>query len=88
MSVKAGVEKKTFLSKDKHYRPQGRNVRSDKAEYDACFFEVILDDAILDKWWPEKLNLKVTKKSGKINTYIYMGKSRLGATKPLKSGNA
>lgn len=77
MRLKAGIEKSTVYSKEIRYRQQiPPKVGSEAAEYDACYYEITMDKSILSDYVPEKLNLKVTSKSGSINAYVYGGKSR------------
>ena len=75
------------------YYPQGYNqklgigVTGEDSEYDSCHYEVLVDPAILEKWNPKKLNVKITSKSAKANAYIYEGRTKKEATKSLTTGN-
>lgn len=63
------------------YRPfNPPSVLKSRAEYDACYYEITIDPSILKEWIPKKLHLQITSKIGKINAYVYGGKSRLNAT--------
>lgn len=55
-------------------------------EYDACYYEVTLDESVLDKYNPKKIHLQVSRKLD-MNVYIYAGKSRLEATESVIVGN-
>lgn len=48
------------------------------SEYDACYYEISLDEAVLKDYDPKSLQLKFTSKD-KINVYAYVGQSRLDA---------
>ena len=69
MRLKASTEKSEVRATKLRYLQQGRNkelgrgVGSEEAEYDACYYELVMDDALREKWNPTKLNVKITKKS-------------------------
>lgn len=58
------------------------------AEYDACYYEVWLDEKVKEDNVPTKLNVKITKKSADVDAYIYGGPSRIEAKTSLVPGNA
>ena len=82
MTVKAGIEKGKVQATKLRYLAQGFNVKLNKpvmreeAEYDSCYYEVKVDNAILDKWIPTKINVKITEKSAPLNAFIYAGDGR------------
>ena len=53
-----------------------RGVGSEEAQYDACHYEITMGQVDLDKWIPKEIKIKLTKKSEKLNVYIWEGKSR------------
>ena len=82
MRLLAGTNKSAVDANELMYLKQGynpvlrRGIGSEEAEYDSCYYEVVMDPAILEKYDPIQLNLKVTKKTSKLNLYIYGGSSR------------
>lgn len=56
-------------------------------EYDACYYEVTLDESVLDKYDPKTIHVQISTKSH-TNVYIYGGRSRTEATESLIRGNA
>lgn len=46
-----------------------------------------MDEAILEKWEPTKLNIRITAKSEKMNAYIYEGRTRESSKQSLKTDN-
>ena len=100
MKLKAKPERTLVEAKEVNFNPQGiidkslvppdqpgNIVYSEDAEYDSCFFEITLDEAILEKWDPTLLNIRITAKSEKMNAYIYEGRTREDSKKSLKVGN-
>jgi len=83
MGLKAGLESKKVNSNEMRYKK--RNANGD-GEYDACYYEISLDESVLDKYNPKKLHVKISEKS-EMNVYLYGGKSRLEATESMISGN-
>ena len=65
-------------------------IGSEEAEYDACYYliNMMYDDPILlSNWIPTKIQVKITKKSPKLNVYAWEGPSRTQATRSLVEGN-
>lgn len=88
MGLKAGIEKTQVHSNEQRYQPQSHEVHSSRASYDACYYEITMDESIGESWEPTKLNLKILNKSGSMNAYVYGGKSRFDANESLTLGNA
>lgn len=87
--LKVGTEKKQVNAKDIHFKPQSfqDRVGPKDAEYDACHFEVSMDESILSEWNPKNLHFKVTTKSATMNAFIYEAKERSVIGKPVTGGN-
>lgn len=92
MLVEPENVKKVEVS-DLRYLKQGydfvkfRGISSEEAEYDACHYMITMDKAVLKKWIPTKIQLKITKKSESLNVYIWEGPSRLEAKKSVIANN-
>lgn len=93
MAKPINPDKGTVYTNVLNYLKQGwhedmqRGVRSDEAEYDACYYEVFMDESILDDWIPTKLDVKITAKTDNVNAYIYGGRNRKEATQSMIANN-
>ena len=87
MTVKAGKDKLEVQAHKLRYLRQGpfedRFIGSEEAEYDSCYYEIIVDPALYDDWVPMQLHVKITEKSGPLNAYVYGGRSRTEARRSL-----
>lgn len=85
-TLKAGKDKLKVDAKELKYLMQGYHpaenkvVNSEDAEYDACHYEVVLDQSILSTHNVKKIFIKITAKSANVNAYIYSGPSRVEST--------
>lgn len=84
MSLKAGLEKVHVQSNDMKYHEA--TPTDPRREYDACYYEVTLDQSVLEGYNPKKIHLQFSAKS-EMNVYIYGGKSRYEATESVVVGN-
>ena len=93
MNLLAAPSKKAVDASQLIYLKQGfdihtqQGIGSEQAQYDACHYVVTMDQSILEKWDPTKLNLKITKKSTDLNVYVWKGPSRTEAKESLISNN-
>ena len=75
MVVKATQEKKQVFVDNLAYVIQGsRDPETGdflEPSYQSCFYDVIMDDAILADWDPSKLNVRITHKHPSLSAYIY-----------------
>jgi len=84
MKLKAGLAKQHVQSNEMRYKKP--NPQDPSREYDACYYEVVLDESVLENYNPKKLHLQISSKS-EMNVYVYGGKSRMEATESLVIGN-
>lgn len=77
-----------YLKQGRHADMGGKIVTSLEAEYDACYYEVKMDQKMLENWIPTKLNLKITSKTVNMKAFMWGGNSRKEATKKLVPGNS
>lgn len=85
MGLKAGLSKLHVQSTDMRYKKPAPGDSS--REYDACYYEVTLDQAVLETHNPTQLHVQISTKKD-MNVYIYGGKSRMTATESIIAGNA
>lgn len=84
MNLKATLSKQTVESTEMRYKKP--NAQDPSREYDACYYEVTLDESVLDQYNPKKLHLHISTMS-EMNVYVYGGSSRMTATESLIPGN-
>lgn len=62
---------------------------STESEYDACYYEVVLDEKLREseEYTPKKINIRITAKSSNVNAFIYGGKSRLESKDSVTPNN-
>lgn len=85
MGLKAGLSELRVEATDLRYKKP--SPQDSTREYDACYYEVTLDEAVLATHNPTQLHVQITAKTG-MNVYIYGGKSRTTATESVIAGNA
>lgn len=95
MKLHAGLGRASVNAQDLKYIYQGRHhelnnriIRSSEAEYDACYYEIVLDQSVLDTHNPSKLNVQINSKGANLNAFIYGGSSRKESTQSLNTNNA
>lgn len=87
MGLKAGIESKKVSSSEMRYKKRGLvNGIAQEGEYDACYYEISLDQSVLEKYNPKKIHVKISEKT-EMNVYLYGGKSRFEATQSMIPGN-
>jgi len=62
------------------------NILSTTRNYDACYYEVTLDESVLKDYDPKSLQLVFTNKKA-MNVFVYKGNSRTDAKESLIPGN-
>jgi len=67
-------------------RYKRQNQANPQGEYDACYYEISLDESVLDEYNAKKIHVKISEKS-EMNVYLYGGKSRFEATESIIDGN-
>lgn len=55
MGLKAGLKKRHVQSNEMKYKLPSSADRS--REYDSCYYEITLDESVLDKYIPKKLHI-------------------------------
>jgi len=85
MALKAGLSKK-HVEAD-HMRYKKPSVSDPTREYDACYYEISIDDSALADYNPKKLHIQISGKSA-MNVFIYGGKDRFEATESIIQDNA
>lgn len=55
-------------------------------EYDSCYYEVVLDQSVIETHNPKQIKVQITKKTN-MNVFIYGGTSRKEATQSVIAGN-
>lgn len=85
MGLKAGLNALQVQASDLRYKKA--TPADPTREYDACYYEVTLDESVLAKYDPKKLHVRISTKKD-VNVYVYGGRSRHEATENVISGNA
>lgn len=62
------------------------NAEDTSSSYDACYYEVTLDEALLKEYNPKSLKLQFSNKQN-MNVFVYQGTSRTSAKESLIEGN-
>lgn len=76
MKLKAGTDKQQVYSNTMKYKKPSPGDTS--SSYDACYYEINLDEALLKDYNPSSLQIKFSNKKN-MNVYVYAGLSRLDA---------
>lgn len=84
MGLKAGLGKKHVQSNDMKYKKPTSQDQS--REYDACYYEITLDESVLEEYIPKKIHFQLSRKQ-EMNVYVYGGQSRLTANETIIPGN-
>ena len=84
MGLKAGLETQHVNSNEMRYFKRSRE--NGAGEYDACYYELSLDESVLDTHIPKQIHFKLSQKT-EMNVYLYGGKSRFEATESIIPGN-
>jgi len=85
MQLKAGLAKQHVQSNDMKYEKPGAS-NSYKGEYDACYYEIKIDEAVLEQYIPKKLHVHVSRKLD-MNVFVYGGPSKFEAKQSIIPGN-
>lgn len=85
MGLKAGIDALHVKASDLRYKKA--TPADPSREYDSCYYEVTLDESVLNKYDPKNIHVRISTKKD-MNVYIYGGRSRLEATESVIPGNA
>lgn len=85
MGLKANLEKRHIQSNEMRYRMP--SLTNPTREYDSCYYEITIDESVLEKYIPKKLHLQFSNMQ-EMNVYLYGGKSRTEATESIITGNS
>ena len=84
MQLKAGIERKPVYSNTMRYKkPSPSDTSSD---YDACYYEVSLDESLLKDYNPKSLKLEFSSKKN-MNVFVYSGTARHDSKESVIEGN-
>jgi hypothetical protein len=84
MQLKAGLERKTVFSNTMKFKNPAPSDTS--SHYDACYYEVSLDESLLKDYNPKSLKLEFSSKKN-MNVYVYSGSARTNAKESVIQGN-
>lgn len=85
--LKAGLNESTVYADQLRYKNVDPSTEDWEKDYDSCFYEITLDESVLDEYIANNINLEITQKSDDMNVYIYKGRSRLDAKESAVAGN-
>jgi len=84
MQLKAGIERKVVYSNTMKYKKPAPSDTS--SDYDACYYEISLDESILKEYNPKSLKLEFSSKKN-MNVFVYSGSARTDSKESVIQGN-